>query len=377
MKDLYKNEKRWEDWKLNYYNKAPNGITKESWKLLIEFLKDMELGLNTPVGKKGRRTTGTLLNLSSHNKIMLEHLHKPIKKLTKKDIHKLEQDIITGEITRNDGKKYTAFGNYIKDFKVFWKWLMRTQVVNEDITEDITSKTNKPSWVYLSEKDIRKFFNQLSFDYRVYCFFLYDTGARVTEALNTRVKDFSEDFSKVTIREEVAKTFERTINLKLCTSLIKEYIKVNNLKDDDYIINRKPYTINKYLRYHCVKMFGKGKISHPKSKGAYEEFTMYDIRHNSACFWFNKYPTHKGIMYRFGWRNADKIEYYSGFLGVADELVDIDMVLGADRDKLLKLEDHNKKMQKEIDRLNQMVKTMWKGYAEQNKVLKTAVKILK
>jgi len=354
-KDLYNNKVRWENWKYMHFINTPKGIRKADWALLVEFLKDMELGLNTPKGFKGKRSEGTLLNLSSHNKLFLTHFKKSISKLTKKDLHKLENDISTGKIKKKSGSDYTSFGNYVKDFKVFWGWLMRTGKVQDNITEDITSKVNKPNWVYLSEEDIKAYFNTLLLDYRTYCFFLYDTGARVTEALSIKVGDFSDDFKKVTISDEIAKTFGRTINLKICSGLVKDFVKQNNLKSDDYLINKKPFTINKYLKYHVKKMFGGDNISHPKTKGLYKDFTMYDIRHNSACYWYNRYPTEKGIKYRFGWRKTDKIEYYSGFLGVADEITDEDILLTEDKNKVHKLESGIDALKAEMQEMKNML----------------------
>ena len=349
--DPYKNEQRWTSWKETYVGKPPEKVRKEDWALLVEFLKDMELGLNTPKGKKGKRETGTLLNLASHNKLFLQNFKKPLTKLTKVDLHNLEKLVNEGKIKKRNGKPFTAFGNYIKDFKVFWNWLLRTKRVEENIIEDITSKVDKPSWVYLTEKEVRKFFNDLSLEYKTICFFLYDSGMRVTEAINIQVKDFSKGFGQVTISDETAKTFGRTINLKLCTDLVREYINDNSLKQDDYLITKKPFAINKYLKYHAGRIFGKDKVSHPKSKGKYGDFTMYDIRHNASCFWFNKYPTHKGLMYRMGWRKADKIEYYSDFLGVSDELTDADMVLGEDKNKLFALEKELEILKKVVEGL--------------------------
>ena len=354
-RDPYNNERRWESWKENHYNKPPKGIRRDDWKLLIQFLKDMELGLNTPIGRKGKRDIGTLLNLSSHNKLFLENFKKPLVKLNKKDLHNFEKDIDNGKILKRNGEKYTAFGNYIKDFKVFWGWMIRTKKVKENIAEDITSKTDKPSWVYLSDEQIKEFFNQLSLDYRTICWFMYDTGMRVTEAVNVKVEDFSDDFKQVTIREETAKTFGRTINLKLSVELVKEYIKSNNLQPEDYFIEKAPFTINKYLRYHSSKLFGADNISHPKAKGKYKEFTLYDIRHNSSIFWLNRYPTHKGLMYRFGWRQTDKIEYYSGFLGIKDEITDTDMVLSEDRDKIYKLENELQQTKNRMEEIENLV----------------------
>jgi len=74
MIEPYKNKERWESWKQTN-NKTPKGIKKEDWKLLIAFLEDMEMGLNTPPGMKGKRGCGTLLNLSSHNQLFLKRLN--------------------------------------------------------------------------------------------------------------------------------------------------------------------------------------------------------------------------------------------------------------------------------------------------------------
>ena len=211
-------------------------------------------------------------------------------------------------------------------------------------------------------------FNQLSFDYRVYCFFLYDSGMRVTEANSIQIKNFNDDFTQVSISDEVAKTFGRDINLKLSSQLLKEFVKEHNLKPDDYLFQKQVFTINKYLRYHCGKLFGKDKISNSKSKGLYGNFTMYDIRHNSSCFWFNKYPTHKGLMYRFGWRKADKIEYYSEFLGVSDEITDTDMIVGEDKDKIFKLEakikEFEEKQKERIEKIEEDAEKKEEKHAE-------------
>lgn len=375
--DPYKNQQRWENWKENNFSQTPEGIKKEDWKLLIEFLKDMELGLNTPIGRKGKRDAGTLLNLSSHNKLFLDNFKKPLLKLTKKDLHDLEQKISQGKILKKNGQKYTAFGNYIKDFQVFWNWMVRTKKVSENITEDISCKTDKPAWVYLTEEQAKQFFNSMTLDYRAICWFMYDTGFRVTEAINIKVQDFSEDFEQVSLSDEASKTFGRSINLKLSRDLIKEYVRVHELKPEDPFIQKQPFAINKYLRYHCKKMFGDG-VSHPKSKGKYPNFTLYDIRHNSSCFWLNRYPTHKGLMYRMGWKNANKIEYYSEMLGVRDELTDSDMVLSEDRDKIYKLEGELKDLkQKFVKFQSEFLKALRQEAIKVNKSkFETAIEVL-
>ncbi len=351
-RDAYKFVERWETWKQNNF-KSMKGIRRQDHALLIKFLKDMELGLNTPVGLNGKRSSGTLLNLSSHNLFFLRNFKKPLINLTKKDLHELQDKIDNGIIKKRNNQPFKQFGNYIKDFKVFWHWLQRTKKVKNDITIDISAKTSKPDWVYLDEEQIKKFFNKLNFDMRVICWFMYDSGARVTESNSLKVENFSNEFTQVDIPDEVSKTFGRTINLKICSQYLKEYVAEHKLQPSDYLFRKGLFGMNKYLKYWCGKIFGKDKVSSPKAKGLYGHFTLYDIRHNSSCYWLNRYPTHKGIMYRFGWKNADKIEYYSAFLGVQDELTDNDMVIGEDKNKIYKLEDSIKKLEKKNEEFGQ------------------------
>ena len=96
-RDPYNNKQRWDTWKENHLNKAPEGISKANWKIFTEFLTDMESGINTPVGMKGKRDVGTLLNLSAHNLLFLRHLSKPLDKLSKKDLHNFEKEIADGK----------------------------------------------------------------------------------------------------------------------------------------------------------------------------------------------------------------------------------------------------------------------------------------
>lgn len=355
-RDGYDFVEKWESWKTNNFNKTPSGVRREDYKLLIDFLKDMELGLNVSADRKGKRGAGTLLNLSSHILFFLKNFNKPILKLKKEDVAELEKEIEEGKIKKRDGKNFSAFGNYIKDFKAFWNWLIRTERVKENILVFSSSRTDKPSWVYLSEEQIKNFFNNLMPYYRAMCWFMYDTGARVTEANSVQIKHFSKDFKQVTIPDEASKTFGRTINLKLSVDLIKDYIELNKLKEDDFLFSKDLFTMNKYLKVNCGKKFGADKISDPKAKGKYGNFTLYDIRHNSACFWLNRYPTHSALMYRMGWKNADKVDYYTSFLGQADKLTDADMVSAQDKPKIYELETEIKKLKEDRIKAKQELK---------------------
>lgn len=350
-RDPYNNKERWIKWKERNKKKIPD-ISLNNSKIVLEFLNDMEQGMNTTPRNKGRREPTTLINLKDHIIFILKYLKKPIQNITKKDLHNLENKIREGKILKKNGQIFTAFGNYIKDFKSFCGWLVRTGKIEYNISEDLSKKTNKPKWVYLGEQKIKKFFNLLSFDYKALSFLMYDSGMRVTEAYSIKVKSFSDDFKKLTIPDEVSKTFGRTINLKLCSDLIKEFIKVNNLGPEDYIFIKNTHAFNKYLKENCKKIFGDGVT---KAGKKYSDFTLYDIRHNSSCYWLKRYNSNKGMMYRLGWKREDEIFYYSEFLGMNDEITDEDMVLREDKDKLVEMEKRLKDTQSEMKRIEELV----------------------
>jgi hypothetical protein len=72
-------------------------------------------------------------------------------------------------------------------------------------------------------------------------------------------------------------------------------------------------------------------------------------------------------MYRFGWRKADKIEYYSHFLGVSDEIVDSDMVVGEDKNVIEKLKKDNEDLKKDFEEfknvfVQDLTKTLMKKF---------------
>ena len=160
--------------------------------------------------------------------------------------------------------------------------------------------------------------------------FLFDSGARPQEAYSLKVNDFSADYLHLTIRPEIAKTFGRTITLKLSSALIKEYINRNNLQPDDFLIIKQQAAFNKYLRTHAVKLFGTGNT---KARKPYSQMRLYDIRHNASCYWLKRYQKQNALMYRMGWVKEEEVRYYSEFLGMSDTISDEDMVTSEDKTK--------------------------------------------
>jgi integrase len=337
-RDIIKNKSLWSALKDKGYDL--DSVGPQNNKIIIEFLKDFELGLNTPKKSKGARTPGTLLKLRNYCIFLNRQFpQKEFTKITKKELHSLFKGMSEGAIKKPNGYLYKDVGDVIKNTKTFVRWMVRTDRLSEDITEDLSAvsyKKQKPAWVYLKHKDIIKLNDSANAVYRPLMIFLYDSGLRPEEAFRIRVEDFKKDYSVLHIpkfREDgtkVSKTFERTIKLMTSSKLIKNYIELNNLKSNDLLIQKSPVAFNKYLKRLAVKIFGNIKT---EARGYISKIRLYDIRHWSSIYWLDRYRTNKDLMYRMGWNKEDKVFYYSEFLGRRDKIDDEDMLTKEDKNK--------------------------------------------
>ena len=261
----------------------------------------------------------------------------------------------SGKIKKENGYIYKGTGDFVKNVKTFWGWMMRAKKINEDITEDLARSdfsNGKPAWVYLTHEQMKTLTDNARGDYRALIMFLYDSGIRPQEAYRIYVNDFNKDFTEITIPdkrengEKVSKTFERTIKLKHCSAHLRAYVKQFDLKKNDLLIIPTQSAFNKYLRTLSNHLFGNGKT---KARGTYDRLKLYDIRHMAGIFWKDKYPTNNGVMYRMGWTTEKMINYYTEFLGERDKIDDEDLLTKEDRNKYESEIESLKKRQKAME----------------------------
>lgn len=381
-RDPYGHQQRWENWKERTKKDGKvEGILNHNFKLMMEYLEDMELGKNvSPYSSKGARSHIRLNTIREKMLFYGKHFNKIFEKLTQDDVHKFFDKMSSGKIKKKDGNEFKSPGMYVKDFKAFWGWMMRTGKVKVDIAQYLSKKEgSKPPWVYLTEAQFKKFANSLNPFYRMIAWLQYDSGQRVTEGNSIQVKDFSDGYTKLMIHPEKTKNnCGRKIKLKLCGSLVKEYVESNGLKPDDYIFSKNVATINQTFRRKSKELFGDKESPARKT---FDKFTLYDIRHNSACYWLNRYPSFKGIMYRLGWKKESEVHYYAEFLGLSDKLTDDDMVTAEEKNKfeteLLELKENQEAILKGFDLLLEVNKSRKLSKIEKEKMEKAKALIMK
>jgi len=332
--DPYKHKERFLAWKEKVKEGIPN-ITKENSDLILQYLNDMERGVNiSSCNIKGSRSY-IRLNTLREKLLFFSMKFKELFQIDKLVDVKEEQlvgffsDMKNGIIKRKDGKSYLSVDSYSRVFKAFWHWY---QKINKkkgieilEITSDLDTKQEKPKWVYLTEEQVKQLCENAKFEYRVLFMFLFDSGIRSpTELVNVKVSDLYNNCKELNIREETSKTFGRRMKLMICPELLREYIKFNNLGKEDYLFKIKADTCSKYLKKLAVRLFGSGET---EAGGKYSEISLYDFRHISCCYWLPRYKSESALKYRFGWKSSDKIHYYSELLGMKDTIQEEDLLI--------------------------------------------------
>jgi len=376
--DPYNHQESWTRWKnkVRELGGIPN-TSRQNSEILLRYLQDMELGVNTSMkSKKGARSFIRLNTLRQRLTSLSRKFETILKvddmtKLTEQQVCSFFVDMRNGVITRLDGRKYRATRDFVKIFKSFWHWwqivAQKAGQTIEDITIYLDSSGEKPEWVYLNEEQVRIFWDSCNLKYRVLVMFLFDTGIRApTELLNVKVSDLSADYKELNIRHETSKTFGRRIKLMICPGILKRYVEDSGLERDDYLFKFNPSVANRYLKRLAKKLFGDGKSLAGQN---YSDLTMYDFRHCSCCYWLPRYKSESALKFRFGWKKSDKIHYYSEMLGMRDTISEEDLLVDVTKteleNRLIKSENKSELMEAQV---NAMKKQLAEIYIHVNKL---------
>ena len=372
VRDPYHHKETHENWKKT---KTIKGLNEKNCNLVLEFLSDMELGLNiSKVSKKGARSATRLNTLRGRLSFIIIKLQergiKDITKVSEKDLHLLFDNMRTGVLKTRTGTAYKSARDYVKVFKTFWHWyekIMRKKgKLVEDVTEDLDIRGEKPKFVYFTKEDFDKIVGKAKYDLKIILALAFDAGVRVTELVNIKVSDFSNDFKELTLRDEASKTFGRKIKLMLCGDQIKEYVKKLDLKPNDFFCKIHPSMMNAELN-----KIGKEVLNPEQIK--FKSLSLYDFRHSSACFWLPRYKSESALKYRFGWKKSDMIHYYTELMGMKDTIKEEDMYVDVTKTEL---EKEIAKIKRENKKVKDQVQYLAKESKEKDKRFESYVKRL-
>ena len=341
--DPFKNKQRWEQWKndLTLSTRFGNPLSEINKKLILEYLLDMEAGYN--VTRKGKMSYIRLNTLRQRIIWVISNIGiDDITKATRRELLVFFNKMASGEIKRNDGKKYRSVTDYIKVFKAFWHWFQKRELENDrivkDISVDLAVEAGENEFVYFTIDELKTVINHCKFEYRVYLWFLFDSGIRApTEFMSLKVGDFhwleNNSLYELDIKDGYAKTFGRKIKLVLSSQLLKEFLMNRNPDDPFFTIDWKAFC--QYIKRAFAKILGDKST---KGGKGIKEIRPYDFRHSAACYWRSRYKNVNSYMYRFGWKEMRMVNYYTKFLGMQDTISHDDLVIDSEAKSRLEKE---------------------------------------
>lgn len=399
VRDPHNSKETFKSW-----NRRVDGVGVENERIIVQYIDDMRAGRNVPPkAPKGKRSYHRLLTLRIRLKRMCELLKKyenvdqiapgssEMLRSFERSVASLFEKMEDGSARKIGGGRFVSTRDYMKDFKAYWHWYMTmmkrehdTSVV--DITEYLTVKHHrKPKFIFFGEpgettveEGFRKLYDHAKYEYRPLIAFLFDSGIRSpTELVNIKRKDITPisgtPYFQLTVRPETSKTFGRSFKLMFCHEQLRQHLAEHDFSPGDFVFPICPRVVNQYL-----KRLGERVLKKPG-------ITMYDFRHNSVCYFLPRYKNENALKYRFGWKKAEMIHYYSEFLGMRDTLNEEDFLvdvtkselekqLDAERKRRVQLDEELKAMRSDFSRINDFMNALTKEGAVVDVMAKTAKK---
>jgi site-specific recombinase XerD len=275
----------------------------------------------------------------------LEFIAKPLARIRVADIERFEKALSTDQIQSHlKGKPY-ALSTKVdmrKALKVFLRWrLGQARALQLAGWLDTHDRHKTPD--YLTEAEVETLLKACSTaEHRFLLAVLFDSGARAEEFINIRLEDVrlpegSDNFVKLTLKQEYSKTLGRTISLFWRHSLeaVRDYLKERaaaGLKPGDPLFAK---------NYDAMRMF----LARLGRRVLCKHVHPHLLRHSSATYYATKLNRQE-LCYRYGWRFSSNMpDIYISRAGMENKDLDVkftNVELGSLKDDLARLQQQNK-----------------------------------
>ncbi len=302
-KDIHNREKYFITASTNL--EADQVIIKENREFILNFIRDCRLGKTLKNRQKKSIGVARCLKYIQILKKISAWLDKPFNKVTQSDMEKLiealENDQYCIDVKSNNQqmpktRKYAHSTklDYKKTIRKFYKWLFGNNKHYPELVDWIDTYDIVKEVPALTREQVEKLADISNIRDKAIIMFLFDSGARIEETLNIRIKDLTKTEDTYKVRIVVSKTKPRTIHLPICSKYLELWLQNHQDKtDEDFLF---PINYNS-LR---IMLHRKSKILSNKT------VTPHILRHSSATYYAN-HLSHFQLCYRYGWSMASKM----------------------------------------------------------------------
>jgi len=281
-------------------------INPENKKVMLDFLKDCELGKISRKPCGPARLMKYIYLLTRVNQ-MFEN--KPFKRLTSRDVERVITNLRKGEYKRQlvhlvkvgkNRKKLVKKETdkpldveTVSDFEMMIKRLLAYVFEMGDKYQKLAGWI-KPKQVIkeipaLSREEIERLAESFNLKYKAAVMVLFDAGARVSEFLNMRIGDLTRKEDHYIVRIKHSKTKPRTISVPMCTEVLNAWLSVHPDKDN-------PEAQLFPVTYDALRV----RIRSQGQKILKKNINIHLFRHSSATYYCHRINQYQ-LCYRYGW----------------------------------------------------------------------------
>lgn len=357
---------------------ADKKITPENKRLILTFLHDCETGKtikNKSRKKIGPKRCNRLLDML---KFVSNAIDKRFDKLTQDELEKFILDFEKDCFNKKNKKKFsTGTKHYYKiGFRKFGKWMKGKGLNDLDFSfmETYEEMKEVPA---LTRDEIERMISKTSITRdKALVMILFDSGARIEEFLNIRLKHLTKKEDYYMVRIEFSKTKPRTISIPMCTKLLEEWLREHPEKNN-------PEAQLFPMSYDHVRL----TIKRLAMKALNKHVPIHHLRHSSATYYCHKLKPYQ-LCYRYGWSMASKQparyidreginENETAELVKGDEIGKVRKENQEIREDLTRLKEENQNIWKLVEKLNLTSKITSEAINNNPEVKKEIVKVIK
>ncbi len=302
-KDIHNREKQFNNARIKL--EMDEVIIKKNRDFILRFIRDCRLGKTLKNRQKKSIGVARCLKYIQILRQVSEWLNKPFNVVSQSDMEKmienLENDHYKYQYLKKDGRvsktcnyAHSTKLDYKKTIRKFYKWLLGNNKHYPELVDWIDTYDIVKEIPAISREDVEKLAESSNIRDKAIIMFLYDSGARIEEALNIRIKDLTKTEDTYKVRITVSKTKPRTIHLPICSKFLELWL--NEYQDKTEVSYLFP-----------VSYEGLRGMLHRRSKVLLNKsVTPHLLRHSSATYYAN-HLSHFQLCYRYGWSMASKM----------------------------------------------------------------------
>jgi integrase len=348
--------------------KSDKRLSVRNRDFILAFLRDAELGKTVRKGQKKKIGLARRLKYVSCLKTFALWLGKDFDRVVQEDMERVISDLENDRLRRKDGNPYSEESkvDFKKLVKKFYKWLLGNNESYPEFVEWFDTSVREKDIPALTRQEVEKLLEHSSnLKVKVAIMVLFDSGARIEEFLNMRLKHLTRKEDYYMVRIEYSKTRPRTVSLPLCTKLLDEFLKEQNLNDPEAQLF--PVT------YDAFRMM-LGRLGRKVLK---KPVYPHLLRHSSATYYANIERNYFRFCKRYGWAFGSKMaQRYIDRAGIDEQetakAVQVDEVSKV-RTENVRMREDMRRLQaqlSQLDKINIVLDEAFRNYPEFRKIVK-------